>query len=126
MTKVVIVAISLFLLDGAYLLYRSNPELFTKTEKFTGVVTNVDESCHADGICSVRVDDKWVIGLQGGLRPPNFPEVIRGEVIGIVFNQDMDLGKRVEVYARKYYDSRDVMNKYSIYGSKKYYLRVIQ
>lgn len=99
-------------------------EVVTKTDvvRFKGVVTNVHNGCWSDGICSIEVDGKWWVPIiMGGLRPPDSKPEIQGEVVGIVFNEDNEsLGKKVEVYAKKIDE-----NSLTIFGSKEYYVRVI-
>src|SRR3989344_7491442 len=50
----------------------------TQGVKFTGMITETNNGCWADGICSIKVDDKWIITEIGGLRPPNSKPETKG------------------------------------------------
>ncbi len=91
--------------------------------KFTGIVTETNNGCWADGVCSIKVDDKWIVAEIGGLRPPNSKPEIRGNLIGISFSQDTDkyIGKKVEVYAKQTDN-----NSFTIYGNEKYYIKLLE
>lgn len=95
----------------------------TQGVKFTGIITETNNGCWADGICSIKVDDKWITAEIGGLRPPNSKPEIRGSLIGINFSQDTNkyIGKRAEVYAKQT-DSND----FTIYGSENYYIKLLE
>ena len=91
--------------------------------KFTGNITETNNGCWSDGICSIKVDDKWITAEIGGLRPPNSKAEIRGDLIGISFSQDTNkyIGKRVEVYAKQSDD-----NSFTIYGNENYYIKLLE
>jgi hypothetical protein len=91
------------------------------TVKFKGTITDVNNGCWSDGTCSIEVDGKWWIAIiEGGLRAPGYEPEIRGDVVGIVFNESNDsLGKEVEVYAKKV----DEIS-FTVFGSKEYYVRI--
>jgi len=97
--------------------------LFTVGVKFTGNITETNNGCWSDGICSIKVDDKWITAEIGGLRPPNSKAEIRGDLIGISFSQDTNkyIGKRVEVYAKQSDD-----NSFTIYGNENYYIKLLE
>jgi len=93
--------------------------------KFTGIVTEINYGCWADGICSIKVDDKWITAEIGGLRPPNSEPEIRGNLIGISFSQETNkyLGKRVEVYAKQLENDKNYL---TIYGDSNYYIKLLE
>lgn len=98
-------------------------ESVENTVRLRGVITNVHTGCWADGTCSIEVDNNWWIQIiEGGLGPPDSKPVARGEVVGIVFDESNELiGKKVEVYAEKADQSS-----LTIFGSKEYYVRIIE
>lgn len=94
----------------------------TKTDeiKLEGTITNVSDACFYDGVCQVEIDNKWWIPIIiGGLKPPSSKPEIRGEVVGVSFNEE-SIGKKVKIYAKKINE-----NKLTIFGNKKYYVKVI-
>jgi len=96
----------------------------TDEAKFTGTITAFDYGCHnLDGTCRVKVDEEWVTAQIGG-NPANFPQYgVYGQLIGISLTQsekDSFMGKRVEVYGKM----SDV-NNYTIYGSKNFYIKLL-
>lgn len=90
--------------------------------KFEGTITDVNNSCWNDGICSVEVDEKWWIPIvKGGLMPPGDEPEIKGQVEGVVFNKESEsIGKKVEINAKKINEES-----LTIFGSEEYYIRVI-
>jgi hypothetical protein len=114
-----LISISLMLI---WIFFSNKPK--TKDTKFTGVITETINGCGADDICSIKVDDKWVIAEIGGLMPSNATREPRGQLIGINFANGMNayIGKKVEVYAKQ--SENDTY--YSIYGSPNYYIKVVQ
>ena len=60
----------------------------TQGVKFTGIITETNNGCWADGICSIKVDNKWIVAEIGGLRSSNSKPEIKGNLIGINFGQD--------------------------------------
>ena len=95
----------------------------TQGVKFTGIITETNNGCWADGICSIKIDNKWVVAEIGGLRPPNSEPEIRGSLIGINFSQDTNkyIGKKVEVYAKQTDD-----NDFTIYDNENYYIKLLE
>lgn len=93
--------------------------------KFTGIITETNNGCWADGICSIKVDDKWITAEIGGLRPPNSEPEIRGNLIGISFDQDTNkyIGKKVEVYAKQLEDDKNYL---TIYSDSNYYIKLLE
>ena len=78
--------------------------------KFKGVVMpGGQDTCSVDGTCSIMVGDTEVIWGEG------WPQEPRGSM-----DDNIQIGKAVEVYGKK--EMADVV---SIYGSEKYYIRVI-
>ena len=97
-------------------------ENFTSTTpgvKFMGVITEINDGCWSDGICSIRVGDRWVIAEIGGLKSPDSEHEVRGELVGVSFEQKY-VGKTVEVYAKKLSSDN-----YSMYGDLGYYIKII-
>ena len=94
-----------------------------KEIKFTGNITETNNGCWFDGICSIKVDERLVTAEIGGLGPPNSKPEIRGKLIGISFSQDTQkyIGKKVEVYAKQTND-----NGFTIYGNENYYIRLLE
>lgn len=90
--------------------------------KYIGTINEFNNGCWSDGNCSVRVDDKWIITVHGGLRPPGVSEEPRGELIGLNHSKDTQnyVGKKVEVYAKILKD-----NSLTIYGNQDYYVKVL-
>ena len=95
----------------------------TQGVKFTGIITETNNGCWADGICSIKIDNKWVVAEIGGLRPPNSKPEIRGSLIGINFSQDTNkyIGKKVEVYSKQTDD-----NDFTIYDNENYYIKLLE
>ncbi|MCX6732715.1 MAG: hypothetical protein NTV98_04200 [Candidatus Roizmanbacteria bacterium] len=100
------------------------PNIAQNGVTFSGIITEIDNSCASDGICRIKVGDKWVVGLAGGLRWPGAPPEIRGELIGINFNsldKTKYIGKKVEVYAKK-----TEGDNYTIYDNKLFYIKILE
>ena len=95
----------------------------TQGVKFTGIITETNNGCWGDGICSIKIDNKWIVAEIGGLRPPNSKPEIRGSLIGINFSQDTNkyIDKKVEVYAKQ----TDGEN-FTIYGNESYYIKLLE
>ena len=95
----------------------------TQGVKFTGIITETNNGCWADGTCSIKVDNKWIVAEIGGLRPPNSKPEIQGSLIGINFSQDTNkyIGKRVEVYAKQ-----TDGDSFTIYGNESYYIKLLE
>lgn len=91
------------------------------TIKFLGTITEFDNGCWADGLCSVKIDDKWIEAERGGLQPPDYQEEPRGQLIGISFSKDNNqyVGKKVEVYGKVIKE-----NYFTIYGDQSYYIKL--
>ena len=95
----------------------------TQGVKFTGIITETNNGCWADGVCSIKVNDKWITAEIGGLQAPNSKPEIRGSLIGIDFSQDTNryIGKKVEIYAKQ-----TDGNNFTIYGNKSYYIKLLE
>lgn len=91
--------------------------------KFTGIITDINTGCWADGICSIRVGNKWIAAEYGGLRPPDSKPDVRGQLVGISFSGDTQkyIGKTVEVHAQP----TDGTN-FTIYGDNNYFIRLLE
>lgn len=100
-----------------------SPTNTTQSVKFTGIITEINNGCWADGICSIKVDNKWIVAEIGGLRSPNSKPEIRGSLTGINFSQDTNkyIGKSVEVYTKQ----TDGDN-FTIYGNENYYIKLLE
>ncbi len=128
MRKIVVILIIVFitLLGISYLFLQSKNTFYANNSnaiKFTGIVTETVNGCPADGICSFKVDDKWVIAEEGGLRPPNSDPLVKGRLIGLsVYNGDIKkyIGNKVEVFAEQTGNGG-----YTIYGNKNYYIKLL-
>ena len=96
--------------------------------KFSGTITEFNNGCWADGVCSVKIGGKWVVAEIGGERPPNSkPEAseVQGKLIGLSFSQDTNkyIGKKAEVYAQQ---SENDQNYLTIYGNSNYYIKLLE
>ena len=82
---------------------------------FVGKVSEVDNDCYHDGICKIKVDDKWIITDLGGDPSPEMEEQrgLRGNFGNVSIND------KVEVYAKQI-DG----NTYTLYGNKSYYIKL--
>ena len=110
----VIVIIILLATASAVFLIFSNP-FGDKEErsKFTGIISEINNGCTYDGICFIVVGDKEVI-FGSGTVPSDGSEPIWGSV-----SRDLQIGKKVEVYA----SCRD--NKCSLSGNKGFYIKIL-
>lgn len=105
-----------------YVVYSNLPNsTINKGTKLTGIISTTNNQCIADGVCSIKVDDKWIVAEIGGLRPQNSKPEVVGRLIGISFAGDTQkyVGKKVEVYAKSLGN-----NTFTIYGSKAFYIKV--
>lgn len=95
----------------------------TQGTKFTGIVTETNNGCWADGGCSIKVNDKWITVEIGGLKSPDSKPEIKGGLIGISFDQDTNkyIGKKVEVYA-----GQTDGNSFTLYGNEGYYIKLLE
>lgn len=88
--------------------------------KIEGVITDSTNACWIEsGVCYIEIDNRWRIAVAFGLNDRVGVSGPIGEVTGISTSRD-DIGKKVEVYAKKLNES-DL----SIYGSEEYYVRVV-
>jgi hypothetical protein len=90
------------------------------TETFSGTISAVDTSCFSDGICSVTVDGKKIILVQGGRGLP--PDTKVGRLIGV--DSVGDLSQRIGSYANVYARLTPTGD-YTIYGNNDYYVEVV-
>lgn len=91
--------------------------------RFTGIITDTNNSCWADGVCSVKIDNSWIEVERGGLRPPNMVEEPGGQLIGISF--DLDTGKYIGQKA-EFYGVEKGNGSFTIYGNFNYYLKLLK
>jgi hypothetical protein len=98
----------------------SKPQIVDGSVKFVGTIVATNDECRVDGICSIKVDDKWVVSEFGGLRPTSEIET-KGRLIGISFGQDTQryVGKKVEVFAKPENGG------YTIYGDSNFYIKLL-
>ena len=90
--------------------------------KITGTVTDVKNDCWVDGVCSIQVDNKWWIPINGGMVEPGSEPKIKGEVKGIQFDErKSSLGKKVEIFGQIF--ATDTI---SLYGNADYYVHTIE
>lgn len=85
------------------------------TARFTGVVTETNFGCIADGVCYIVVDgDKKIITMVG------WSQQIGGQIINPESDNTMPQeGSTIEAYVRK------VEGGYDLYGSRDYYIKVL-
>jgi hypothetical protein len=88
------------------------PSTSLRAEKFVGTLEEVNVGCFADGICSVQVDGKNVIVLQG------WSQNIVGSITGVdgIGGLESFIGDEVEVYAQYVSEGQ-----YTLYGDVRYY-----
>ena len=87
-----------------------------EAETFTGILTDFNSGCYADGECFAVVGGNHVTILRG------WSQEIVGSVSGTIDGMGglLDhIGEEVEVYAQPVAE-----NKYTLYGSEEYYIRV--
>lgn len=89
-------------------------------ETFSGTITAVDTGCFSDMICSVSVDGKKVVLVQGGRGMD--PNTQVGKLVGVPSIGDLEqkIGAHANVYATTTADGG-----YSLYGDSKYYVEVV-
>ena len=121
----IIILVILLALGAILFNLAKNPNIVSNNHglKFTGIITETNNGCWADGVCSIKVDEKWITAEIGGLRPPDSKPETRGKLIGISFSRDTQkyIGKRVEVYAKPTDN-----NAFTIYGNKDYYIKLLE
>ncbi len=103
------------------------PEVVSTTtdERMTGMITEADTSCFADGICKIKLNEMWVILETGGrmvMNPPQQSGILLSED-GITPTSigDMSVGKMVEVFAGRV-DSSTL----TLAGKKEYYVKLLK
>ena len=91
----------------------------TGEKRFSGTISAVDTACFADGVCSVTVDGKKVILVQGGLALDSGAAV--GKLLGVDSIGDLEgkMGAFANVYAKETPDGG-----YTLYGNSEYYVEV--
>lgn len=89
------------------------PSTSLKAEKFVGTLEEVNVGCFADGICSVLIDGKNVIVLQG------WSQNIVGSVNGVdgIGGLESFIGEEIEVYAQYVTEGE-----YTLYGDARFYV----
>lgn len=104
---------------------QENNQKQAKDIRFSGKISDIDLSCHWDGICQIKVGDYWIITEQGGdPRPENSNEKQeKGKIFdpkGLPLSQidESSVGKQVEVYAQVLDNSS-----LSLYGNNAYYVK---
>ena len=91
----------------------------TGAKRFSGTVSAVDTGCFADSVCSVTIDGKKVILLQGGRSLS--PDTIVGKLIGVNSIGDIEgkMGAFANVYA-----GLTPEGDYTLYGNSDYYVEI--
>ncbi|MDQ5950242.1 MAG: hypothetical protein QG585_184 [Patescibacteria group bacterium] len=120
-TKNILIIITLLIILGASTFwYKSKNETIVLnqeegTEKFSGVLKEVNTGCFADGECYVVVDQKHITLLIG------WSQDTVGSIIGAPSIGDLEgfKGKEVEVYAQKKNDGT-----YTLYGNEDFYVKI--
>ena len=90
------------------------------TKTFSGTISAVDAGCFSDGVCSVTVDGKKIILVQGGLSMS--PSVAVGRLIGV--NSVGDLKDKIGAFANVY-ATLTPEGDYTIYGNSDYFVEVV-
>lgn len=92
----------------------------TDQETFSGTITAVDTGCFSDAICSVTVDGKKIILVQGGRGQSS--DAVVGKLVGVgsIGELEQKIGEHANVYAAPMPDGA-----YSLYGNDKYYVEVV-
>ncbi len=122
LNKVVSVVILLLVIGGIWYFAEMKsgnvlPESLKGEEYISGVITEVDNGCIADGWCLIEVDDKYWIIYNPGFVMERLPV---GKIEG-----PLDVGVEVDVYAKKSEEKSETHeNLYTIVGDEKYYIKV--
>lgn len=92
----------------------------TDLQTFSGTISAVDTGCFVDATCSVTVDGKKIILVQGGRGLA--PETVVGRLIGVDSIGDLEqkIGEHANVYAGLTTDGN-----YTLYGNSSYYVEVV-
>ncbi len=92
--------------------------------KITGIITDVNHGCWVDASCSIQLNNKIWIGYDSGSTPLMLSDnpPARGTINGGDFSKDKSqyIGKRVEAYVATTPDGS-----FTLYGSSKYYIKII-
>lgn len=120
-TKNILIIVTLLIILGASAFwYKSTHEAVVLTqeegtEKFSGVLEEVNTGCFADGECYVVVDQRHITLLIG------WSQDTVGSIIGAPSIGDLEnyIGKEVEVYAQTKDDGT-----YTLYGNENFYVKV--
>lgn len=113
-----IILVFVLLTVGLYIALKQRDSL--DNVKVEGVITASTNGCWIEsGVCYIEIDHRWKIAVATGLNARVGVSDPIGKVTGISTSRD-DIGKKVEVYAKKLNES-DL----SIYGSEEYYVRVV-
>lgn len=98
------------------------PAVTNTTPKiFTGTITKINYTCHVDGECSIQIGKGNVIVEKSEL----LKKEVRGSLPIDLLNEasaQKYIGKQVEVYAAPLGGMTD---RYTLYGSKTYYIKLI-
>lgn len=86
---------------------------------FSGTVSAVDTGCFADAVCSVTIDGKKIILVQGGRGLP--PDTVVGKLIGVDSIGDLEgkMGAFANVYA-----GLTPEGDYTLYGNSNYFVEI--
>jgi hypothetical protein len=92
----------------------------SKGETFSGTISAVDTGCFVDAVCSVTIDGKKVILVQGGRAMAGDTNV--GKLMGVesIGDLEQNMGAYANVYAAK-----TPGGDYTLYGNTEYYVEVV-
>lgn len=100
---------------GAYACWNGTVCMGTQNAvSFQGTITDFNDGCYVDGVCSYVIDGTKEVEIMTGMRL-NVPP--RGTITGLSQNQE-DVGKSIEAFVKQTGVSR-----YTLYGSTNYYIR---
>lgn len=93
----------------------TTPDSKLKVANFSGVLTEVNTACFADGECFVVIDGKHITTTLG------WRQEVVGSIIGVESIGDMEnyKGQQFEVYAQDKGDGT-----YTLYGSEGFYIKL--
>lgn len=80
--------------------------------RFSGTVDSYSTGCYADGECSITISGKKVTTTLG------WHQEVVGKVIGVDSLDDVKIGAKADVYAKK------TDSGYTLYGNKDYYIKI--
>ena len=91
----------------------------SSAKTFSGTVSAVDTGCFVDAVCSVTIDGKKVILVEGGLSLSPSPVV--GKLVGV--DSIGDIQDRIGAFANVYAGVTPEGD-YTLYGNSDYYVEI--